>query len=81
MPDNVVSLKLVSGEKKKKVSILCRLGIHKYLNMVLFFEMQDVMVILNKCLRCGAEYEVDYQEGGVFGQEDDYPTDPYDWDA
>lgn len=78
------NLRLIIGEKKqrRRESLWCKLGFHKPLNMVLFFDTQDTMVFLNKCLRCGADSELTLEEGEIFNGEDNYsPVDPDNWDA
>jgi hypothetical protein len=47
----------------------------------MFFDKQQTMVFLNKCLRCGKEGELSIEEGVLHGQEDYSPVDPDNWDA
>jgi hypothetical protein len=49
--------------------------------MVLFFDKQDSMVLLNKCLRCGVDMGELTMEEDYLGKEDYSPVDPDDWDA
>lgn len=77
-------LRLVKdGEKapKKKVPLMCRLGFHDWLRMVLYLEDFDSMVFFNKCLRCGKDRELDLRGNLYEWLESGSPTGPYDWDA